>query len=248
MKSCETDKSKSDVNSARLFTLADIGVTRGTKNILSDINLSIRSGEKIVFTGSSGSGKTTLLTLLAGGVKPDSGILKLRGDTIGRSNLHILRRIGAFIQQEPVFSGETVMEMVNLPFSFRINRFHGSTVEKEAHESERLNNLHELLELLSLPQSILKERPSTLSGGEKQRLCIIRALLMNRETIFADEITSALDALSRKRIMELILSSTATVISVSHDNEWIEKCHRKIKLHNGRISEDIHIRFTENKS
>ncbi len=90
--------------------------------------------------------------------------------------------------------------------------------------------------MFHLPQEILRQRGDNLSGGEKQRVAIIRALLMKKKYMLADEITSALDEQSTKLIMQILWQQEdLTILSVSHDPTWIEACNPILKLENKKI-------------
>ena len=92
---------------------------------------------------------------------------------------------------------------------------------------------------MNLDQDILVKKSSDISGGEKQRIAIVRAILQNKSIIFADELTSSLDHASRKRVIDLLLRGEYTVVSISHDDVWIEHCSRIISVLNGSIEDKI---------
>ena len=95
--------------------------------------------------------------------------------------------------------------------------------------------IKETLEKLRLKNDILDKDSSVVSGGEKQRIAIARSLLQNKSVFLADEITSALDAESKKAVLELFKKEQFTMISVSHDPDWFGICSRFIKIDNGEI-------------
>jgi len=210
-----------------LVRLEELTIVSRGRTILTGVNLEVGTGEWVVLTGPSGSGKTTLLKAAAGLLAPAGGVVSFRGRRLTPDNVLQARREIAFIPQAPFFGSGTVREALLLPFRFKANR----------HRHPRPEELECALRSVGLSPAILDQRPATLSGGEAQRLSVLRALLLRKTFFLADEITSALDRENRQKVCELVLCPGHTVLSVSHDQEWISRCHRVIRVANGGVTE-----------
>lgn len=196
--------------------------------LVQDASFSIMAGEKAVVRGKSGSGKTTLLKALVGGARIMQGVIRINGLAVLPENIQQIRQDLAYIPQEPGVSQETAAEDLLLPFSFKAH--HGQ--EPTAAQIEAV------LARLLLDPAILRQKSATLSGGEKQRLVIARAILLNKRIFLADEITSALDAESKQAVFSFLLETDHTVLSISHDPEWIGRCSRVFTIENGIFREE----------
>lgn len=208
-----------------MITFNRVQVSHGDNMLLSNASFHVKQYEKAVIIGRSGSGKTTLLNILAG-FAPFSGdvyfgTLKLNAAT----RKHIRQQL-VYIGQEPILAAPTVKEAIDLPFSYKSNQ----------HISYTKDELMMLLDAFFLPKSILDQSEANLSGGEKQRIAIIRALLMKKKFMLADEITSALDEESKTIIMDALWQQKElTILSVSHDQTWIDACSPILRVDNHHI-------------
>lgn len=183
------------------------------RTLLHDLNWSLPVSGKAVICGASGSGKTSLLRGIAGFQQIESGTLLVDGIPVRQENLRIIRSRMAFLTQDAVPGADTVLEALMLPYTFRANR-------KERPEREKLLRV---LDQVSLPESILNARCDIISGGERQRTAIARALLMEKKLLLADEFTSALDPQNRDSILTLLLKLPVTLLAVSHDPAVLER-------------------------
>jgi len=205
----------------------NISVCEYEVTILSNIDLVIEQGTSVVLVGPSGSGKSSLIKTVVGALPLSSGSLTVDGVTLSPESAHLIRSKIAFIGQEPLMGAELVRDALMLPFSFKAH--HGRDPSQES--------LSELLVAVGLDASILDKKSSEISGGEKQRIAILRALILNKSIIVADEFTSALDPKSKQQVMKMLLDGGKTILSVSHDPEWIELCDRKVVVVGGEIAE-----------
>jgi putative ABC transport system ATP-binding protein len=194
--------------------------------ILNEVSFEIARGEKAVFFGPSGSGKTTILMCIIGGAVPTAGTVQFNGEPLTARTLPHLRQTVAFIGQEPVLGASEIREALMLPFSFRANRARTPSEEQ----------VRQVLKNLLLPPDILDKQTTVISGGEKQRLAIARALLLGKTVFVLDEVTSALDPQSRRAVLTLFRQPELTLISVSHDPEWLTLCTRFFKVEGGRVT------------
>lgn len=210
---------------AALIEFQNVTVKEQQNTILKNVTFSVSKGDKVVIYGKSGSGKTTILTTLLGGHKPLEGVVKYNGIIMNRESIHKIRTSIAFIGQEPVLGDGTVEDVLTFPFEFKAN--HPNKPDKNA--------LIESLEKVGLSQSLFNSSVSGISGGEKQRIAIARALLLKKNVFCIDEATSALDTHSAEIIVSIFKNKEFTVLSVSHDSRWFNIASRFIKIDNGQI-------------
>ena len=196
-------------------------------DVLEDLDLSIGKGELVAIMGKSGSGKTTLLNILAGIDAPDSGEylfdekpMKIKSAADGvrfrRNN------IGIVLQHFALINDFTVYENVEV-----------GLWESGLSSGEKRKRVFDVLERLEIAD--LKDKyPGKLSGGEKQRVAIGRAIICEPKLLLADEPTGSLDSTTEEHIIKIIqdLNKTngTTVVVVTHDDEVAKSCMRTIRL------------------
>ncbi len=197
--------------------------------VLKDINLEIKSGEKVAFTGPSGAGKSTLIHILGLMDRPTSGKVLIDGKDCFASDDNYLckmrkENIGFVFQFHYLLSDFTVLENILLP-----------VWEKK---EENLEKAKKILEKVGLKHRIT-HFPNELSGGEQQRAALARALINDPKIIFADEPTGNLDRATGLEIEKLLLDSSsegkATLILVTHNEELAAKTDRRMKMVDGKI-------------
>ncbi len=193
--------------------------------LLDDVTLRISAGDKVVVRGTSGCGKSSLLKCAVGAIPLSSGSVRIEGMELTAESVAQIRARIAFIGQEPMLGAERVREAILLPFSFAAHRHNPPSDER----------IFELLERLHLSTDILNKLCKRISGGEKQRIAILRALLLDKSIFFVDEVTSALDPQSRTAVMAELFRSATTLLSVSHDPEWISACGRIVEIQNHQL-------------
>lgn len=183
----------------------------GGRLILDSADLAIARGAFVVLTGPSGAGKSTLLKLLCRLEEQQAGRVLLSGAPVAELPPAVLRRRVAYLHQTPTVVPGTVRENLLLPFSFAANA--GLPAPADA-------ALRELLARLNAADVPLDQEAATLSVGQRQRLCLARALLLEPEALLLDEPTSALDAESAAAVLEAAeqacLERGVTVLLVSH--------------------------------
>lgn len=172
---------------------------------LSDISLEIGKGEFVSFLGPSGCGKTTLLSIIAGLIKPTEGSILLEGRTVDQSE----RLIGYMLQQDYLFPWKTIEE--NILLGLKISGLIDST---------KVNYAFTLLEQMGLKE-YEKQYPKQLSGGMRQRVALVRTLVMEPKLLMLDEPFSALDYQTKLRLEDLVSETLKsfgkTAILVTHD-------------------------------
>lgn len=202
---------------------------------VSDVSFDLYGGEILGIVGESGSGKSTLARCLAGLLPITSGVIEFQDmQYTSHSSMRDLRNIAQMIFQDPYRSfnpsltvGESIIE---------------GLLNRKVPRDTAIKQAAELLSRVSLDRSALDRYPSAFSGGERQRLCIVRALVMSPRILIADEATSALDVSTQKTLTELFMSlrdaTGLTIVFITHDLILASSlCDRLIVLKNGVIQE-----------
>lgn len=197
------------------------------KVLLEGVNLHIVKGDKVAVRGTSGSGKSSLLRCAVGALPIAEGSVRVGQLVLSADTVAQIRGRIAFIGQEPLLGTENVRDALLLPFHFKAHAGNKPSDER----------IFQLLERLHLSSDILDKPCKRISGGEKQRIAILRALLLNKTIFLADEVTSALDPESKVAVMEELFRSGITLLSVSHDPDWVKACNRIIEIKNAELVE-----------
>ena len=201
---------------------------------LSDIDLSIEKGEFIAIMGASGSGKTTRLNMIGGMDVPTCGAYFFEGVEWSREKEKILssirgKRIAFVFQHFALIDDYTVFENVEIPL-----------LKQPIPKSERKKKVTNALKTVGITD-LSKKKPTHISGGQKQRAAIARAIACGAEVILADEPTGALDSKTGKEIMGIfseLNASGKTVILITHDTQVASYAKRLITIRDGRILSD----------
>jgi osmoprotectant transport system ATP-binding protein len=200
---------------------------------LGPLDLRVSEGETLAVLGPSGAGKTTLLRLLLGLLEPDRGAVRFRGQDVSALDpAELRRRIGYVVQGGGLFPHLTA----------------GQNVTLVAHwlkwpEERIARRLDELLHLARLPEAALEQYPAQLSGGQAQRVGLLRALMLDPEVLLLDEPLGALDPVTRFDLQGDLRTAfeklRKTVVLVTHDlGEAAFFAHRIALLHEGRIAQE----------
>lgn len=196
------------------------------------VSLNIEEGEVLMITGPNGSGKTTLLSLIGALIKPTSGLLKAAGcdlTTMSQKQLTAfrLRHIGFVFQSFHLLDALTVRENIELVMDLA-----------DIKNDESRKRLEEILKDANLFKLRDHDIPS-LSGGEKQRVAVARALVNDPRIILADEPTGSLDSVHGQRIIELlhdlVKNRKKTLVIVTHDERIYKYADRVIGMEDGMI-------------
>ena len=208
-------------NGKAALELRNVTVHFGGQTVLDEFSLSLKTGEKALLTGPSGCGKSTVLRCLLGFVAPASGSVHIQGETLNAHSVWTLRRHLAYVGQEPDLGAGTVNSILERPFHFHAN----------APLRENLKRVPDLCEQFGLARSLLKKEPGDLSGGEKQRIALISALLLDRTIVLLDEVTSALDRTSKQIVLDYFQSrGDVTALFVAHDAEWFAFANQTVEM------------------
>ncbi|MCQ2071836.1 MAG: ABC transporter ATP-binding protein [Bacteroidaceae bacterium] len=219
-----------------MIELVNISKSFGNLNVLKDISLKVNNGEVISITGPSGAGKTTLLQIMGSLDKPDGGKVMYDGcDITGLKEKQLSafrnRHIGFVFQFHQLLPEFNAKENIMIP-----SLIAGNSMSNAAARAD------ELLELLGLAERG-SHKPSELSGGEKQRIAVARALVNRPDVILADEPSGSLDSHNRQELHNLILKLRKdlgqTFVIVTHDDSLAKLADRQIRLLDGRIEGQI---------
>lgn len=201
--------------------------------VLKDITTEIREGKLTAIVGPSGAGKSTLLHILACIEQYDSGSVKVDGvelKTLSESEAANYRnsKIGIVLQNFALIPDFSVYENIILPLKFSTKRISGR---------EMKNKAKALAEKLKI-EDLLTKKVSEISGGEKQRTAIARALINSPKYIFADEPTGALDSKNSSNIVQILKNISKEgvgVVIVTHDKGVSDSCDIVIELFDGEL-------------
>lgn len=198
---------------------------KGNK-VVDNINFSIKDGEMVAIMGKSGKGKTTLLNIIGLIAKPSSGDLFLfneKNEDINTKQAMLLRRhrIGYLFQNYGLVEDETVKWNLNIALEY-----------KNLSKKERLLRIKEALKILNL-DGLIEKKVYMLSGGEQQRIALLKLYLQESQLILADEPTGSLDEENRDVIIKMLKdfnNEGKTIVIVTHDNYVAQSCGRIINL------------------
>lgn len=194
--------------------------------ILNGISMKIEEGECVSIIGASGSGKSTLLKICADLIPISKGELIYRHKNYKEYNPIELRRKVSYCVQLPHLFGDKVYENLEFPYNIR-------------KEKSNKNRIIELLEKFNLDESFLEKDIKSLSGGEKQRISIIRNLIYKPDILLLDEATSALDkenAMVIEKYIEELNKDGVTVIWITHSLEQSKRIfNKRIEISEGQV-------------
>jgi phospholipid/cholesterol/gamma-HCH transport system ATP-binding protein len=213
---------------AGLIDIERVSMRFRQHHVLRDVDLTIRRGETLCVIGESGCGKTVLLKLIIGLIRPTSGRVLFDGadvNTLGAKDLVKLRlRFGFLFQSAALFDSLTVYD--NVAFGLR---------EHHVCDEEKIRSIvAERLQEVGLPSGLERKKPAELSGGQRKRVGLARALALDPEVMLYDEPTTGLDPIMTDVINELILqtqkSGSKTGIVVTHEMKTVQKVADRVVM------------------
>ena len=201
------------------------------RDTLTDINLTIKQGDKISLVGVSGSGKTTLAKMIVNFFEPYKGHISINHQDIKNIDKKVLRRhINYLPQQAYIFNG-SILENLTLGGNNMIS-------QEDILKACELAEIRQDIEKMPMGYQTQLSDGSGLSGGQKQRIALARALLTKSPVLILDEATSALDVLTEKKVIDNLMSLTdKTILFVAHRLSIAERTNRVIVLDQGKIIE-----------
>ena len=210
------------------------------RNVLQDIDLTIRKGQVVALVGQSGSGKTTLADLLPRFYDVSEGAIRIDGTDVRRLRLHDLRELMGYVNQDAILFNDTIYNNITFGVDTSKPAPDGLSWQEAVERAARIANAHEFIS--AMPdgyQTCIGDRGSRLSGGQRQRISIARAVLKNPPVLLLDEATSALDTESEKLVQEALenLMHDRTTLVIAHRLSTIRHADLICVLHEGRIVE-----------
>ncbi len=215
-----------------MIKIKDIHKSFGSLEVLKGIDLTINKGEVVSIVGPSGAGKTTLLQIIGTLDRPNSGTVEINGENISRLSTKKLadfrnRHIGIVVQIHQLLPEFTALENIMIP----------ALIAGESKKAAR-QRAEELLEFMGLAERA-GHKPAELSGGEKQRVAVARALVNHPDVILADEPSGSLDSKNKEELHQLFFDLRdkfgQTFVIVTHDEQLASITDRTIKMRDGLL-------------
>ncbi|WP_337028591.1 iron efflux ABC transporter ATP-binding subunit FetA [Pantoea eucalypti] len=204
-----------------LLDVQEVTFSVGDRQLLRPVSLQLHQGDCVLLTGPSGSGKSTLLKIMASLITPDSGQLFFKNHDITTLDAEAYRQQVSYCFQTPQLFGQTVYDNLALPWQIRRQK-----PDREV--------LVAHLESVNLSPDMLNKSVEQLSGGEKQRIGLLRNLQFMPDILLLDEVTSALDDVNRLAVLSLInrisVEDKVAVVRISHDVNDIEQAGNVLRL------------------
>ncbi|HDR2756766.1 TPA: iron ABC transporter ATP-binding protein FetA [Enterobacter mori] len=208
-------------NQSDILQIRDVGFTVGENTILKNVNFCLSPGEFKLITGPSGCGKSTLLKIVASLLSSTEGTIIFEGKNIATLSPESYRQQVSYCVQTPTLFGDTVYDNLIFPWQIR---------SKNPEPDKFIADLARF----GLPQDTLTKSINTLSGGEKQRVSLIRNLQFLPKVLLLDEITSALDDANKRNVNDIIhryaREQNIAVLWVTHDSNEISHADDVITL------------------
>lgn len=209
-----------------LLEFCNVSYKNDDQVIINDLTVSIKSGDFISVVGPSGSGKSTFLKLCSHLYSPYKGKILFRGQDIMKYNPTDLRKTICYCFQTPYLFGRTVMDNISFPFKIR-------------NTPADIDKIDHFFHLFNMNKTFLHKEISNLSGGEKQRIALIRSLIFKPEILLLDEVTSALDV-DNTKIVENVINKLnnegITILWITHNPIQSRKyANRIITMENGSL-------------
>lgn len=211
-----------------ILEIKDLSYQVSDKQILKHINLNIEKGKYLTVIGPSGSGKSTLMRIIASMISATSGEVLFNGQSIESFEPTDYRQKVSYAFQQPTLFGKTVRENLAFPFEVRNKDF----------DEKKVN---QYLKMVNLDESYIDKSVNDVSGGEKQRIALLRNLLFQPEVLITDEVTAGLDT-DNKAIVHKMLQEFndrgLTILRVTHDESEISEAQATITIKDGELIND----------
>ncbi|EMB26465.1 thiol reductant ABC exporter subunit CydC [Treponema denticola] len=223
-------QNKSSVKGNIEFKDVKFSYEKGTE-VLHGVNFTVKAGESVALTGESGAGKSTIANLLMRFYEPDSGAIYIDGKNIKDIHQNSLRDIIAYVPQDVYLFNKTIKENISLACP--------DASDEEIKQAAKVAMADGFIKRLEQGYDTnVGERGVQLSGGEKQRIAIARAVLKNSPILLMDEAVSNLDSESEALFRQALnnIRKNKTIITIAHRPSTIKEADRVIKIENGKIA------------
>ncbi|HJG05110.1 ABC transporter ATP-binding protein [Ligilactobacillus agilis] len=211
-----------------ILSLTDISYQVEQRQILNKVNLEVQAGDFLTLTGPSGGGKSTLLKIIASLISPSDGEIIFEGQNQRDYEITTYRQLVSYCFQQPSLFGQTVADNLQFPFVIR-------------NEASSQVQIEQALTKVNLPTSYLNKNITELSGGEKQRVALLRNTMFLPKILLLDEVTVGLDARSieivHQFIKQLWQEAGLTIIQITHNQAEISQAAKVLWLEEGSLSD-----------
>ena len=211
-----------------ILSLTDISYQVEQRQILNKVNLEVQAGDFLTLTGPSGGGKSTLLKIIASLISPSDGEIIFEGQNQRDYEITTYRQLVSYCFQQPSLFGQTVADNLQFPFVIR-------------NEASSQVQIEQALTKVNLPTSYLNKHITELSGGEKQRVALLRNTMFLPKILLLDEVTVGLDARSieivHQFIKQLWQEAGLTIIQITHNQAELSQAAKVLWLEEGSLSD-----------
>lgn len=212
-----------------LLELSNISYAVKDKTIIRDVSLDVNEGDYLTIVGPSGSGKSTLLKLCSDLISPTFGSITYNGRNLTAIDPESYRKEVGYCFQRPYLFAKSVRRNILFPYDIR-----GMKPDME--------RIKLLFDLLHMPMEYFERHNDELSGGEMQRICLIRSLIFEPKVLLLDEVTSALDSVNTAIVEQVIYElykNGITIVSITHNEEQsLRTANRRITIIDGSIAKE----------
>lgn len=212
-----------------LLELSNISYAVKDKTIIHDVSLAVNEGDYLTIVGPSGSGKSTLLKLCSDLISPTFGSITYNGRNLTAIDPESYRKEVGYCFQRPYLFAKSVRRNILFPYDIR-----GMKPDME--------RIKLLFDLLHMPMEYFERHNDELSGGEMQRICLIRSLIFEPKVLLLDEVTSALDSVNTAIVEQVIYElykNGITIVSITHNEEQsLRTANRRITIIDGSIAKE----------
>lgn len=212
-----------------LLELSNISYAVKDKTIIRDVSLAVNEGDYLTIVGPSGSGKSTLLKLCSDLISPTLGSITYNGRNLTAIEPESYRKEVGYCFQRPYLFAKTVRRNILFPYDIR-----GMKPDME--------RIKLLFDLLHMPMEYFERHNGELSGGEMQRICLIRSLIFEPKVLLLDEVTSALDSVNAaivEQVIDELYKNGITIVSITHNEEQsLRSANRRITIIDGSIAKE----------
>ena len=212
-----------------LLELSNISYAVKAKTIIRNVSLAVNEGDYLTIVGPSGSGKSTLLKLCSDLISPTLGSITYNGRNLTTIEPESYRKEVGYCFQRPYLFAKTVRRNILFPYDIR-----GMKPD--------MKRIKLLFDLLHMPMEYFERRNDELSGGEMQRICLIRSLIFEPKVLLLDEVTSALDSVNTaivEQVIDELYKNGITIVSITHNEEQsLRSANRRITIIDGSIAKE----------